>query len=116
MSEVAQRTPTPPGVLVPVPGPARTHSGPGPRPAEGPERRKACNCGTCRYLVVLADAGTFHRAADGLFIAQPTLSQQIRRLEEIVGTPLAPALAAAIVDSIGCRSQSRMKAEWTLGS
>jgi hypothetical protein len=101
---------------VPVPGPARTHSGPGPRPAEGPERRKACNCGTCRYLVVLADAGTFHRAADGLFIAQPTLSQQIRRLEEIVGTPLAPALAAAIVDSIGCRSQSRMKAEWTLGS
>jgi len=38
--------------------------------------------------VVLADAGTFHRAAGRLFIAQPTLSQQIRRLEEIVGTPL----------------------------
>ena len=57
-------------------------------PRRGPERRKACNCGTCRYLVVLADAGTFHRAADRLFIAQPTLSQQIRRLEEIVGTPL----------------------------
>jgi len=57
-------------------------------PRRGPERCKACNCGTCRYLVVLADAGTFHRAADRLFIAQPTLSQQIRRLEEIVGTPL----------------------------
>ncbi|HJY71899.1 MAG TPA: LysR family transcriptional regulator, partial [Streptosporangiaceae bacterium] len=38
--------------------------------------------------MVLADAGIFHRAADRLFIAQPTLSQQIRRLEEIVGTPL----------------------------
>ena len=36
MSEIAQRTPTPPGVLVPVPDLARTHSGPGPRPAEGP--------------------------------------------------------------------------------
>ena len=57
-------------------------------PRRGPERRTACNSGTCRYLVVLADAGTFHRAAGRLFIAQPTLSQQIRRLEEIVGTPL----------------------------
>jgi len=35
MSEVAQRAPTPAGVLVPVSGLARTHSGPGPRPAEG---------------------------------------------------------------------------------
>jgi DNA-binding transcriptional LysR family regulator len=41
-----------------------------------------------RYLVALADAGTFTRAAERMFIAQPTLSQQIRRLEEMVGTPL----------------------------
>jgi len=41
-----------------------------------------------RYLAAVADAGTFTRAAEELFIAQPTLSQQIRRLEEIVGTPL----------------------------
>jgi DNA-binding transcriptional LysR family regulator len=41
-----------------------------------------------RYLVALADAGTFTRAAEQMFIAQPTLSQQIRRLEEMVGTPL----------------------------
>jgi DNA-binding transcriptional LysR family regulator len=41
-----------------------------------------------RYFVALADAGSFTHAAERIFIAQPTLSQQIRRLEEIVGTPL----------------------------
>src|SRR5580692_9928809 len=41
-----------------------------------------------RYFVTLADAGSFTQAAERMFIAQPTLSQQIRRLEEIVGTPL----------------------------
>jgi DNA-binding transcriptional LysR family regulator len=41
-----------------------------------------------RYFVALADAGSFTRAAEKIFIAQPTLSQQIRRLEEIVGMPL----------------------------
>jgi DNA-binding transcriptional LysR family regulator len=41
-----------------------------------------------RYFVALADAGSFTHAAERIFIAQPTLSHQIRRLEEIVGTPL----------------------------
>jgi DNA-binding transcriptional LysR family regulator len=41
-----------------------------------------------RYFVALADAGSFTHAAERMFITQATLSQQIRRLEEIIGTPL----------------------------
>ena len=41
-----------------------------------------------RYFVALAEAGSFTHAAERVFVAQPTLSQQIRRLEGIVGTQL----------------------------
>ncbi len=41
-----------------------------------------------RYFCAVARAGSFTRAAEQEGVAQPTLSQQIRKLEESVGAPL----------------------------
>lgn len=41
-----------------------------------------------RYMVTAARLGSFSRAAEELFVTQPTLSQQIHKLEEEIGTPL----------------------------
>ena len=41
-----------------------------------------------RYLVALADHRHFGRAADASFVSQPTLSTQIRKLEEELGVAL----------------------------
>ncbi len=41
-----------------------------------------------RQFVVIAELGSYRKAAQALFIAQPALSVSIRKLEDAVGTPL----------------------------
>ena len=48
------------------------------------------------YLVALADHGHFGRAAAALHVAQPTLSQQLRQLEERLGAVLVDRRSSGI--------------------
>ena len=41
-----------------------------------------------RYLVALAEEGSFTRAAERVYLTQPALSVQIRKLEEALRTRL----------------------------
>ncbi len=49
-----------------------------------------------QYVVALADAGHFGRAAEQSHVTQPALSQQVRQLEEICGTPLFDRLGKTV--------------------
>jgi DNA-binding transcriptional LysR family regulator len=85
-----------------------------------------------QYLVTVVDEGSFARAAPALYVSQPTLSQQIRALEQEIGgvllerlargvrpTPageaLLPAARAALAASERARRSARMVLELEAG-
>src|ERR1700679_3218250 len=41
-----------------------------------------------KYLVALADTGHFGKAAERTFVSQPTLSAQLKKLEDYLGVTL----------------------------
>lgn len=49
-----------------------------------------------RYVAAVAEAGSFTRAAERLFLAQPSLSVQVRKLEKELGVPLFERLGRKV--------------------
>jgi LysR family transcriptional regulator, hydrogen peroxide-inducible genes activator len=53
-----------------------------------------------RYIIALADTGNFQRAAVQCHISQPTLSQQVKKLEEYLGVVLFDRSLRRIVPTV----------------
>ena len=49
-----------------------------------------------RYVCAIADTGSFSRAAERCQVAQPSLSQQVLKLEEELGTKLFDRLGRSV--------------------
>jgi DNA-binding transcriptional LysR family regulator len=50
-----------------------------------------------RYFTAVAREGNFTRAAEACGVAQPSLSQQIQKLEKELGTPLFDRMPRSVI-------------------
>ncbi|MFW7267618.1 LysR family transcriptional regulator [Gluconacetobacter sp. Hr-1-5] len=57
-------------------------------PLPAVDRMQSANLELLRSFVVLGETGHFGRAASRLHLSQPSLTKQIRRLEDLLGAPL----------------------------
>src|SRR5690349_20379528 len=55
-----------------------------------------------RYLLAVAEHGNFGRAAEACGISQPTLSVQVRKLEEQLGIALFERTSKAVAPTLEC--------------
>jgi len=55
-----------------------------------------------RYLLAIAEHGHFGRAAEACGISQPTLSVQVRKLEEQLGVALFERTSKAVAPTLAC--------------
>lgn len=61
------------------------------------------------YFVALAETGGFTRAAERMGVSQPSLSQQIRALEQVIGAPLFERGGAPILTPLGRDALARAR-------
>ncbi|MBK1657623.1 LysR substrate-binding domain-containing protein [Paracraurococcus ruber] len=55
-----------------------------------------------RYLLAVAEHGHFGRAAEACGVSQPTLSVQVRKLEELLGVALFERTSKAVAPTAAC--------------
>ncbi len=63
-----------------------------------------------RYLVAVADTRHFGRAAERCFVSQPTLSTQLKKLEEYLGVQLIERQPKRVALTRGRRGDRRARA------
>ena len=58
-----------------------------------------------RYLVAVADTRHFGRAAERTFVSQPTLSAQLKKLEEYLGVQLIERAPKSVALTVAGRAR-----------
>lgn len=62
-------------------------------------------------FVAVCDSGSFTRAAERVFLSQSTVSQQVRRLEEMLGKALLERTSHQVLLTEEGRDSSAMRGE-----